>query len=164
MTTTIEHLDRVVEVTRELNQWDEFPMLYVLTGDTKSIVVLGMDEPLPDVLPRLSAQVRAGTFAVWPKGETVTGVILVWEGWALLQPPEGSVRAREIAEFLALGGRIEVLDERIEVKIFFAVDAEGLYSREYHREGEVTNIAADGGHHEGRLVDGIRDLFEALSS
>lgn len=151
--STITELDHVIAMSQSVNEWDELPMLFVVSEDGPvAMVVLDGDifEMLSTVGPELKKSVSG-----------VTGLILMNEGWAL-----SSERTKDLEkvrrELYLSGRRFSDHPDAIEIKMFSALDDEGMVMRKIERGNPEPEEMPDGA--QGRVPDHLRTLLMELTS
>lgn len=154
LNTTTEALDFLVKTAQDLDQWDEMPMLMIVheSGKNTLAALAGGDifEMLATVGPRLK---RPG----------ITGLVLTNEGWALKAPVAEIDVLQTVMEELHRTGRRFADDPRaIEVKIFTAIDREGVVGRQIKRGSPVAENAGED--MAGRMVVALKALFREVTA
>lgn len=155
--TTLKALDAMVKMAQEVNEWDEFPMLLVVQkSGPDSLVVLDGDDVF-EMLATVGPRLREGGL------HDVTGLVFANEGWAL-----SSERVHDLktvaAELRASGKSFSDHPDAVEVKIFTALDAEGLVMRQIERGNPEVQEMPAGGTTSGRMPDHLRALLMELTA
>jgi len=164
--TTIKALDGIARLSLDRGEWDETPMLALVTDKEEVIFMLlaGAGE-LHQILADLTEKMRDNLFPrdVILRGGNLTGLVLMSEGFKL-SAPKDEVNTLE-AEFEAIkemGMRVSDSPDAIEIKIFHAVDVEGVAMRSFDRGATEVNDGSEviG----GRIVERMTDLYALAST
>ena len=162
MKDTIEALDAFIAVSLTRNEWDEMPMLMFVTEEQCTIVVLSGLDDVPAALPMVAEAITRGSFPV--QRGNVTGVIFFCEGWKLKGEPGKQEELRaEVEALREMGRRYEDHPAAVESKIWTAVDAQSVIHRQFDRGSEGVE-ELDSEHLSGRVIDGLKMIFEAVSA
>lgn len=157
--TTTEALDWAVETALKINEWDMVPMLLATrdTGVSEFVALAGDD--LFGMLATLGPVLRR-------EDSAVTGLILMNEGWGLsasrVEAGAMTNLRAEVAELRRTGRGFADHPAAVELKMFTAIDAEGVEVRKIER-GNSEAQSTDGGA-AGQVIDLIKALFEEVTA
>lgn len=154
--TTIEALDFLVTTSQKRDEWDEIPMLMIVTASGKNTLA-ALDGDIFEMLETVGSRLRESV------GGDVTGLILTNEGWGLKSDAAGvKDLQKEVAELHLTGRRFADHPAAVEIKIFTAIDREGIEARQVERGNPVVDIRREG--MSGRLVDHLKALFAEVTA
>lgn len=162
MTKTIhEHATEVLNVSVERDEWDEYPMLWILLDDGKAedpiTILMAMPEGHPaDVLEALTRAFDSGSEPNLPPGRLL-GVALQTEGWGLRADSPIDTEL-----YMMQGGRISEHPDRFEMKQVTSWDGKELRSVTHRRDGKEVPFLNAGDELEGRVPDVLKKLFATL--
>ena len=155
--TTIKALEAITKTSLKIDGWDEIPMLLVVCASGKQTLAT-LDGDLFEMLATVGPKLREGV------GDDITGLVLTNEGWGLSTDAVGGTEAdlRAVqAELLLTGRRFADHPAAVEIKLFTAIDREGITAREIKRgDPEVKEPDGQAG---GRLIDHLKALFEEVT-
>lgn len=168
-----EQITGLVEVSRQVDEWDQIPMLFVYQADpdgvkdfVATIMGLGFEgDPVVGLHAMVNAIQRGGRPPL-PASTPILGMVLQNEGWGLRSE---DIPHEEIEAWIAAGKRYVDHPAAVETKIFTGVRNLGsgpvikveilntMYTR--HEEADAPIVATT----EGRIPDVLRALFVAMT-
>lgn len=165
MTTIIE--DEVLKIAQfefEQQDWDAMPTVFLFYregGETRSIIVglAGLEAPLPASLYGMGEAIIMANSSPFPDMPDFIGLCVRSEGYGISMDKGDP---NEIQAFLDRGGRIADHPLGVEVLSVLGIDADGVYAAGYRRGDPEATVMPD--QVEGRLIDGVRRLYEGLTS
>lgn len=172
MTAAIsEALARYLDINVAADQWDEQPSLALIIQDAEGVVDFSpvpIGEEAWSAAPPHLVVVAAGHTALalsrmlgWSptsNGETLLGVVLFSEGWALSGKADDEGALREYAENHSIANH----PERVEMKMVSAVLTDDTVLMLTHPRGGATEIKPPYHAIEGRIPDALRRALTAF--
>lgn len=162
----------IIQIEKETNTWDESPVFFIVVppsdpGGKPRVMAIPIPGPvpLPDMLWRIGEgflDPEKGKYAP-PFAEGFIGVAVRWEAYGVKFS-----KKEDFDEFMAENKRPGDVPNGIEVVGVIGMDADGVYSAAWERDAEEADLFGDGVNEnplaDGRLLDGVRHLFEGLQA
>jgi hypothetical protein len=149
----------------EDDQWDEIPMLVVVTGkpddEQHYILALAFDGTPYEQIKHIAVGVLAEQLPF--KGADVTGLLLCNEGWGLDSKKvseTGADLGDHVAELRSQGKGFADSPFAIETKNYFAVDEESVCFRVLQRGDKELLPMPENGEVGGDILMSLRKLYE----
>lgn len=159
---TLDQLHQIVEFSKKSNEWDEMPMLFVLTTKGTGICLLAGEMEVYQMVQMAGPQIREAGVLNDPDMK-VTGLILMAEAYALKSDKKTDPLAEKLQEEVDalrdMGMRFGDHPSSVEIKMFYAIDNEGMASASFDRDGDTKETLGDG---VGRIPDAMQSLWNWL--
>jgi hypothetical protein len=153
--TTTKALEAITKTALSIDEWDEIPMLLIVSASGKNTFAV-LDGDIYEMLATVGSRLRESV------GNDITGLVLVNEGWGLSSKVSETANLQaEVDELRRTGRRFADHPAAIEIKIFTAIDREGIEYRQIER-GDSEARKPDG-QMGGRMIGALKALFDEVT-